>query len=776
MATYTIKLQVYPNNGSSYYTLQQSGVHEGEWVTWNLSAPTPPTGKYFDYWLIDGSYQTSSTVSFTPDVSSGTTQTHSANAYYNTYYNIGYNIRYSANGTTTPYYSIREESKTSTQVYTLDEDSSIANSLRPSTATSTWIFSGWTPSSVTLQQPSGKVYPSITATGRWYDPSPTYTAIIYYDSGTVDPVGNMPTSSGGTSSTTSVQIQLSNQIPTRSNYTFSGWAINGSIYPAGGTVTVTGSTSGKSYTATAQWTYTPPTYNVFREINYYRNGKLISSATRTIWLYQQSSETVSNVDPDPQPTVADNRSYNPEPTIQESVYDIYTWSGWFPATTTLYSTSHAAEKVYGQWNHAVGGTALYYYKLGSGSLIPLTDGQGQQYSESYNTSTSTETSTYSLQRVPTVQSTITDGTGKTYTFSSWNASSIILRGYQNNGYFPSYNIIAQYEQSTYDIGIRLRYSANGSYYPSSGTITEERLDQASDELTINTPDSHGSITSIKEKLKPQTSYQEDTWEFSGWEPSQITLKEKDKDIGLYPFELVIGSWTRELKATLNFEASGEDITNIPSPISKTVRSEDDHKNITFTIPHGPTRSAWTFDKWVKGSNQYSPGDSYSFNAAPVSIDDGSHDTLSATWKNYNPAITTFSLTTPQKGKLQLKYTLKANTKWVSYNIYFYDEDGNLRKTVSRTSSLKTKTETLNVNDLSFEFYRVVVSVSFNGSGSIVTRQSSKEITFTSYSQLYVYATKNGITKWWIAVPYVYDNGWHEAIPYIYTNGGWNPPT
>lgn len=39
-------------------------------------------------------------------------------------------------------------------------------------------------------------------------------------------------------------------------------------------------------------------------------------------------------------------------------------------------------------------------------------------------------------------------------------------------------------------------------------------------------------------------------------------------------------------------------------------------------------------------------------------------------------------------------------------------------------------------------------------------------------QAYIWATKDGTTKWWPATPYIYDNGWHQVQPRIY-DGGWH---
>lgn len=47
--------------------------------------------------------------------------------------------------------------------------------------------------------------------------------------------------------------------------------------------------------------------------------------------------------------------------------------------------------------------------------------------------------------------------------------------------------------------------------------------------------------------------------------------------------------------------------------------------------------------------------------------------------------------------------------------------------------------------------------------------------FKPISIVYIYATKNGVTQWWPAIPYIYaNNQWNPATAYIYANGHWNP--
>ena len=48
--------------------------------------------------------------------------------------------------------------------------------------------------------------------------------------------------------------------------------------------------------------------------------------------------------------------------------------------------------------------------------------------------------------------------------------------------------------------------------------------------------------------------------------------------------------------------------------------------------------------------------------------------------------------------------------------------------------------------------------------------------FVHKCQPYIYATKNGVTKWWPATVYIYKNStdkWVEAQPHIYDNGEWS---
>lgn len=612
-----------------------------------------------------------------------------------------------------------------------------------------YVFNGWdvgVPGSqieIELKY-NGNTY---SFSGIWYRPIYTNYVYVTYD---LNYSGSTPYTStySGTSYSTSDNVSVTfDSAPSRSGYRFLYWSVDRSVgnVNAGTTLDLIGSTSGENYTATAVWELI--TYDVGAIVTYVSNDNNYHTGTVQILNHIYTSQvvntpnattTLSHIDIALKPNYADSN---------------WTFSGWTPSQITL-TTSYPQIGVSGYWGLNVGAIIQYRTeKDGEQSGILKTETPSDiQYDNS--------SIIYTLNppNVPSYSG---------YEFA-WERSTVEL-AYGS----PTITVWGTYTRTTYDIGIRLYYSANGNHYPSSGTVTEERLDYSSSSLTINTPDDNDSI---KNSLIPSTSYEEVTWRFSGWDPAQITLTEKDISTGLYPLESILGSWTRELKATLSFEALGEDITNIPSPSSETVRSENYQQSVSFVIPNGPTRSAWTFDKWIKGSNQYSPGDSYSFNATPVSINDGSHDTLSATWKNYNPQITSFSLSAPETGQLITTYNLNANTKWFSYTLQFYDSDNNLRKTISRTSNLKTVTESLNLNDLSFEFYTVQATISFNGNGSTVTRSISAIITFTSYSQLYVYATKDGITKWWIAVPYVYHNShWVETIPYLYTSNSWNPP-
>lgn len=102
-------------------------------------------------------------------------------------------------------------------------------------------------------------YQTITLpeSGWWnldiYTAPPTKSATLQFNSNGGQPNYNAVSRTQQTDSDTISVTIPSNYNPTKTNYTFDGWKINGALYDPGESVSISASTSGVTTTATAQW-------------------------------------------------------------------------------------------------------------------------------------------------------------------------------------------------------------------------------------------------------------------------------------------------------------------------------------------------------------------------------------------------------------------------------------------------------------------------------------------------------------------------------------------
>ena len=93
--------------------------------------------------------------------------------------------------------------------------------------------------------------------------------------------------------------------------------------------------------------------------------------------------------------------------------------------------------------------------------------------------------------------------------------------------------------------------------------------------------------------------------------------------------------------------------------------------------------------------------------------------------------------------------------------------GSLSVTLSSTVPTKTGSEFAGWK-LGSTVYPAGSSVTLDAARGGVTHTAIAQ--WGSTTSAYIYATKNGTTKWWPATPYIYSNGWQPATAYVYSNG------
>ena len=436
-----------------------------------------------------------------------------------------------------------------------------------------YTFQGWATSS--------------TATSATYQPGGSYTA----NSGATlyavwtQPYGTVTyNANGGTGAPSSqtTPCTIPGTVPTRTGYTFLGWAASSSAtsasYQAGDTIS-----SNASMTLYAVWRI--DTYAVV----YNANGGTGAPATQT-------------------------KTYNVALTLssQTPTRSGYVFQGWATsssATSAQYSpgssyTVNAGVTLYAVW--ASGNTYYIAYSPNGGSGAPASQ---TKYHD-----------------VPlTLSSTVPTRTG--YTFLGWATTSYATTAqYQPGGTYTANaaaTLYAVWTKATYTI----TYNANGGTgAPSPQTKT------------------HGVNLTLSSVIPTRSGYT-----FLGWATYQSATAPQYYDGGLYTVDAgatMYAVWTNRTY-TISYNANG----GTGAPASQT-KAEDLYITLSSTVP---TRSGYTFQGWATSSSsttvQYQPGDRYTANASV---------TLYAVWSGTPVTSITFSspMVEVDAGKtLQLQVTV-----------------------------------------------------------------------------------------------------------------------
>ena len=183
---------------------------------------------------------------------------------------------------------------------------------------------------------------------------------------------------------------------------------------------------------------------------------------------------------------------------------------------------------------------------------------------------------------------------------------------------------------------------------------------------------------------------------------------------------------------------------IYSTINYTVQKNSSNAIYDFVDPNFPT-STWSFDYAIYNGTTYSSV----YNQITVSSD----SSISIYLKN----------------------------RLVVCNQYLYLD--NIYQTTSQDTGLTPGDSYTPLNHLPWSPSSSVanlVSIIYNGTeyisgGSLTVPNSDFQVDYYYVSvpqgKAYIYATKNGTTQWWPAIPYIYtSSGWQQATPYIYDNG------
>ncbi|MFI3326828.1 MAG: InlB B-repeat-containing protein, partial [Clostridia bacterium] len=335
-----------------------------------------------------------------------------------------YTVSYNSNTTDTV------SSMPSSQTKIHDETLTLSSDIPTRTG---YTFQGWSTSSGTSNTVNYETGDSYTtnASDILYAVWKVNTYIVSYSSNTTDTVSSMPTSQ---TKIYNVTLTLSDDIPTRTGYTFQGWSTSS------GTSNTVNYETGDSYTTNAS----DILYAVW-EVNTY----IVSYSSNT-------TDTVSSM-----PT-SQTKIYNVTLTLSDDIpiRTGYTFQGWSTSSGTSNTVNYETGDSY-----TTNASDILYAVWKANTYTVLFSGNGNT-----GGSTSSMTMTYDVSK-----SLTTNGFTKTgYTFTGWNTN---INGtgdsYTNTQYVKnlttgtSITLYAQWQANTYTV----LFSGNGNTGGSTSSMT-----------------------------------------------------------------------------------------------------------------------------------------------------------------------------------------------------------------------------------------------------------------------------------------------------------------
>ena len=431
--------------------------------------------------------------------------------------------------------------------------------------------------------------------------STTYKATLNYNA---NGGSGAPSSQTVTGTSAWLTATISSTIPTRSGYTFLGWSSSSTAtsatYSAGGSIDLSGSTSGESYTLYAVWksnsgSGTTTTY-------YYRcydltNGSYITSST---------SSTSSSI------TRPSQSGYTYKGYVTHTSFSnciSYQSSNGYEGTSTTCSDHNSTYPyIVFFYTEDTSSTTTYYYRC-----YDLTN------------------KTYITSSTSTTNSSITRPTQSGYT-------------YQGYTYYDSFDRCLSYQESSgYDgTGTTCsQHSANNPYvvffYTKDTTYYYAQISYNANGGS-GAPSSHtssGTSSSVSVTLSSTTPTRSG-YTFLGWSTSSTATSASYSAGGTYTFTGSTGTTTTTLYAvwkqitysvTISYNANN----GSGAPSSQTQTGTSSSISVTLSSTK-PTRTGYNFLGWATSSSAtsatYQPGTAYNFTGSTS----GNTVTLYAVWQ------------------------------------------------------------------------------------------------------------------------------------------------
>ncbi len=536
-----------------------------------------------------------------------------------------------------------------------------------------YTFMGWGTSSkaTTASYQPGSSYTgngALTLYAIWEAiPPNTYTISYNANGGSGAPASQTKTED--------VTLTLSSTQPTRTNYTFLGWAksntATGAEYLAGGIFTLN-----TSVTLYAVWTYTPTTYT----ISYSANGGSGAPSSQTK-IYGEAL-TLSSTKP------------------TRKNYTFLGWSACSTATSATYSaggsyTVNASATLYAVWSYTPATyTVSFHANGGSGApsdqtktddvtlILPATIPTRSQYTFLGWATNSTATSAaYSAGGSYTANASITlyavwSYTPDTYTVSYHANGGTGAPASQTKTYGVTLTLSSvkptrsQYTflgWSTSSTATTATYSAGGSYTVNAGATLYAVWSYTPDTYTVSFNANGGTgapasqiktygVTLTLSSVKPTM----EGYDFLGWSTNSTATSATYTAGGSYTANAGATLYAVWRIKTYSVVYNGNGGSGVPASQTKTY-------GIALTLSSAkPTRSGYDFLGWSADSKAtsatYVPGASYTANGAI---------TLYAVWEktNYDLSVTSISLSETESSKYGSVTVTSVVDSWDMKNAY-----------------------------------------------------------------------------------------------------------
>lgn len=320
------------------------------------------------------------------------------------------------------------------------------------------------------------------------------------------------------------------------------------------------------------------------------------------------------------------------------------------------------------------------------------------------------------------------------------------------------------EGTKYNIGATISYSANGgSGAPSNTPYSESGSSSSSKTVGIT----------LSSTVPSRTNYRFDGWSYGGTVYSSggtiyVTASTS------YPTYTVVAQWSPLPALTGTFTAQSSTSASFTATFSNGDSSYLRHRFIRvwlngsligdyYSSSAGGASSTFsgtitgltpsTLYYWAIQLGYFEGPSDYQNPVMASYTDQGQFDTYDQPYASLTVPSETTSLTVPWS------FTASVNTWWALQidGTEVYSGSGDRSQSGSYTfTTYGVHTFTLYVwNHSEYDVDSATVTIKRPG------------------AQAYVYATKNGVEKWWPATVYVYNNGWTEATAHVYS-GGWQP--